>query len=93
MGLAAVCTFPKLRRRRGGRRKGERHARVYGTDELLALFACADVPTLISRMGELGLRPHVSTGDGFVADSDYAWPPELRAQAKVMFPRGQQSPP
>jgi hypothetical protein len=49
-------------RRRGGRRKGEKPAKVYGTGQLFEMFQCNDVDALLEKLAALGINPHVSNG-------------------------------
>ena len=72
--------FPLPRRRRGGRRKGEKRVRIYGTAELFEMFQCNDVDTLLAKLNNLGVNPHVSNGPNntrVVFISDYQLPPEF----------------
>ena len=56
----AQSFIPK--RRRGGRRKGERHVFVLGTEDLFKLFECCDVATLLAKLASIGVYRHVSGG-------------------------------
>ncbi len=69
-------TLPRPTRRRA-RRKGERSVTLYGTQELLAMFECSDVPTLLAKLDAIGVYPHVSGPDTLspqVFVSDYQLP-------------------
>jgi hypothetical protein len=72
------------RRRRGGRRKGERHVAVLNTADLFELFGCNDINVLLAMLGELGVKRYVAgyAAQRVVIVSDYKLPEEMRARAK-----------
>ena len=68
---------PWVGQRRRGRRKSERKLRVLDTADLLALFECADLPTLLTKLNELQIHAHATRGPGgstSVFVSDYQLP-------------------
>lgn len=48
---------------RRSRRKGERRVRVYGTDQLIALFECEDIYELVAKLRAQRLQPYVLGGE------------------------------
>jgi hypothetical protein len=71
------------KRRRGGRRKGEKRVAVLGTANLFELFQCSDVDVLLLNLQELGVYSYVSGwgAQRHVIVSDYDLPTQLRARA------------
>jgi hypothetical protein len=48
------------RRRRGGRRKGERRFVMLGMSALFELYETRDIDVVLAKLAEVGIRPHVS---------------------------------
>ncbi len=72
------------KRRRGGRRKGERHVINLGPWALLKLFNCHDFDVLLDTLNRLGVHPYV-TGYGdrrFVSVGALDLPLALRERAE-----------
>ena len=56
--------LPRLGRRRGGGRKGERHVEIFDTADLLRMLECDDVDTLLVKLDAADIMPHISGGPG-----------------------------
>jgi hypothetical protein len=58
IGPTSVQTFAMARKQlrggRGGRRKGEKHFRMFANEQLLAIFECADIDQL--RETSVGIK-------------------------------------
>lgn len=74
------------KRRRGGRRKGEKRVVYLGPWALLKLFYCRDFDVLLDAPKRLGVRPYVSGyGDRrFVSVGAHELPIELQDRARAI---------
>jgi hypothetical protein len=72
---------------RSSRRKGERSVRIFSTDELIAIFDCADVYGLMYTLHAQRIHHYVApAGRWYVSVTDHDLPTDVLERALTMFP-------
>jgi hypothetical protein len=62
---------------------------ILGTNDLLELFDCGDVETVLLKLASIGVRPHIPSGShNHVLVSTYELPTELRKRATQIATAG-----